>query len=220
MNDNGGQAFLFADLAGFTQLTEAHGDHEAADQAGRHADSMRSLAREYEAELVNVIGDAVMMRVPDAKDAVKVAVRIVDEVGAQHGIPAIRVGIDFGSAVERDGDYFGRAVNTAARVTELAGAGEVLLTDAVRTAAGDIGGFEISSRGNHALKGVRDTVGVFHAVRSGTDSEESLPIDPVCKMAVDPDERAGTVEHNGVSYSFCSPDCKDKFTDSPESFVS
>ena len=220
MNDNDGQAFLFADLAGFTQLTEAHGDYEAADQAGRHAESLRSLAQEYEAELVNVIGDAVMMRVPDAGKAIMVAIRIVDEVGGQHGVPAIRVGIDYGSAVERDGDYFGRVVNTAARVTDLAEAGEVLLTDAVRTAAGDIGGIEISSRGSHTLKGVSDKVGVFSAECLVCDPEERLPIDPVCKMAVDPNERAGTVEHSGVTYSFCSLDCKGKFSDSPESYVS
>ncbi len=219
MNDNDGQAFLFADLAGFTQLTEAHGDHEAADQSGRHAESLRSLAQEYGAELVNVIGDAVMMRVPDAGKAIMVAIRIVDEVGGQHGVPAIRVGIDYGTAVERDGDYFGRVVNTAARVTELAEAGEVLLTDTVRVAAGDIQGIEISSRGNHTLKGVRAPVGVFSAECLVCDPEKRLPIDPVCKMAVDPDQGAGTLDHRGITYRFCSEKCKEQFSRDPDRFV-
>ncbi len=219
MNDNDGQAFLFADLAGFTQLTEAHGDHEAADQAERHAESLRPLAREHGAEFVKVIGDAVMMRVPDAGQAVRVAVRIVDDVGAQHGVPAICVGIDYGSAAERGGDYFGRAVNTAARVTELADAGEVLLTEAVRSVAGDLDDVKISSHGNHSLKGLSESVDIFRATRSVADSDISLPIDPVCKMAVDPAHCAGTHEYKDVEYHFCSVDCKEQFSRNPERFV-
>ncbi len=213
------QAFLFADLAGFTQLTEAHGDHQAADLVERYADDLGSLASEYGADVVKTIGDAVMMRVPDACDAIAIGVRVVDEVGAQHGIPAVRVGIDYGPAAERGGDYIGRTVNTAARVTELAGAGEVLITDAVRSAAGNVEGSEVKDHGCHKLKGVTEDVVIYKAMVADTNSDEDLPIDPVCKMAVDPAHCVGSVEHKGVEYHFCSQGCKERFSRSPDSFV-
>ncbi len=213
------QAFLFADLAGFTQLTEAHGDHEAADLVERYADNLDLLASEYGADVVKTIGDAVMMRVPNACDAVAIGVRIVDEVGAQHGVPAVRVGIDYGPAAERKGDYIGRTVNTAARVTELAGAGEVLMTSAVQSTAGNVEGSEVKDHGCHKLKGISNELVIYRAFSTNTSSDEDLPIDPVCKMAVDPAHCVGSVEHGGIDYHFCSKDCMERFSSSPDSFV-
>ena len=54
--------FTFADLAGFTALTEAHGDQHAADLAGHFAAGMREIASEHGGEAVKAIGDAVMLR--------------------------------------------------------------------------------------------------------------------------------------------------------------
>jgi hypothetical protein len=101
--------FLFADLAGFTAMTEAHGDEEAADLAGEFCRAVRALLADHRAEEVKTIGDAMMIRAEDPSQAVELGLRIVEEVGAQHGFPAVRVGINTGPAVERDGDWFGRA---------------------------------------------------------------------------------------------------------------
>lgn len=220
MTSESENAYLFADLAGFTHLTEAHGDHEAADLVERYADTLGSLASEHSADVVKTIGDAVMMRVPDASDAVAIAVRIVDEVGAQHGVPAIRVGIDYGPAAERRGDYIGHTVNSAARVTELAGAGEVLMTDAVRIAAGATEGLKITDYGCYKLKGVSEEVAIFSAQPEKSSSDGILPIDPVCKMAVDPSRCVGSIEYKGIEYNFCSNACRERFSSNPDSFAS
>jgi len=65
------QTFLFADLAGFTALTEAHGDEQAADLVAGFCRTVRGLLPTYNGEEVKEIGDAVMIRVPKAADAVR-----------------------------------------------------------------------------------------------------------------------------------------------------
>ena len=206
--------FLFADLAGFTALTEAHGDTEAADLAERFCSSVESILPESGAQAVKSIGDAVMVRVEDAGAAVHVGLRIAREVGAQPGLPSVRVGMHTGAAVERDGDWFGAAVNTAARVSALARGGEVLVTDATRRAAEGADAVEFAEHGRHELRNVAEPVLVYRALRAGAVTR-SLPVDPVCRMAVDPTDSAGTLVHDGTEYHFCTYECVRAFAADP-----
>lgn len=119
-SDHAGQTFLFADLSGFTALTEAHGDEQAADLVGGFCAAVRRLLAEHQAHEVKAIGDALMLRAGDAAAAIRLGLRIVHDVGAQHGFPLVRVGMHTGLAVERDGDWFGTTVNLAARVSAAA----------------------------------------------------------------------------------------------------
>lgn len=120
--------FLFADLAGFTALTEAHGDASAAMIAGDFTAGVRKILGDFSAEEVKTIGDEVMIRVIDPDTAVRLGTRIVDDL-AFHGSPPIRVGMHSGPAVSREGDWFGATVNLASRVADAAKPGEVLITD-------------------------------------------------------------------------------------------
>src|SRR5829696_8309481 len=72
--------FLFADLAGFTAMTEAHGDELAADAVAEFCRDVHELLPEFEAEQIKSIGDAVMVRVPEASAAIRLAVRLIGEV--------------------------------------------------------------------------------------------------------------------------------------------
>lgn len=212
--------FLFADLAGFTVLTEAHGDERAADLAGEFAEAIRSALPEHGGEEVKCIGDAVMVRCADAGAAVRLGVRIVGRLGARHGFPSVRVGMNTGPAVERRGDWFGAAVNVAARVSGAAAGGEVLLTEATRLAAGPLDSIQLLARGRRALKNVSEPVRLYAAVRQGARSEAGLPIDPVCRMAVDPGHAAGALHHGGRRYVFCSLACAGAFAADPERYAS
>jgi len=211
--------FLFADLAGYTALTEAHGDDEAADLAGTFCGAVRELLPEYDAEDIKAIGDELMVRGRNAAKAIRLALRIVHEVGARHGFPAVRVGMHTGPAVERSGDWYGTTVNVAARVSTLASGGEVLLTAATRTAAGDLDGVELHSRGEVALKNIVEPVAIYTALRSGRHDAADLPVDPVCRMAVDPPHSAGTLVHDGAEYHFCSLRCVRAFAEHPERYA-
>jgi class 3 adenylate cyclase/YHS domain-containing protein len=213
------QTFLFADLSGFTALTEAHGDEQAADLVGGFCVAVRRLLAAHQAQEVKTIGDALMLRTGDAAAAIRLGLCIVHDVGAQHGFPLVRVGMHTGPAVEREGDWFGATVNLAARVSGAASGGEALLTAATRTAAGEVEEVELRERGRWAFRNVSAPVPVYAAVRQGARSTAGLPIDPVCRMAVDPWHSAGRLTHEGVEYCFCSLGCAGTFAQDPHSYT-
>jgi adenylate cyclase len=101
--------FVFADLAGFTALTEAHGDDSATTIAGDFTAAVRKILADYDADEVKTIGDEVMIRVADPNTAVRLGMRIVDEL-AFHGSPPVRVGMHSGPAIHRDGDWWAIAL--------------------------------------------------------------------------------------------------------------
>ena len=214
------QTFLFADLAGFTAMTEVHGDEVAADAVSDFCRGVAELLPEFGAEQVKSIGDAVMVRVPEASAAIDLAVRLIGEVGTRHGSLAVRVGVHTGPAVQRDGDWFGAAVNLAARVAAVAERGEVLMTDATRMAAGEaLSAYEIEQRPSQTFKNILEPV-VVHALTLASQPDVAdLPIDPVCRMAVDPRESDERRTHGGVDIWFCSAECAAVFERHPERYI-
>jgi adenylate cyclase len=211
--------FVFADIAGFTALTEAHGDEEAAALVGEFCAAVRSELAGSGGTEVKTIGDALMLRIDDPGAAVLLSLRITHELMHEHGAPAVRVGLHHGPAVERDGDYFGAAVNLAARVSGEASGGEVLLTASTAARAAVLDGVLYEPRGRRALRNVREPVELFAAVRAGESSEQALPSDPVCRMAVDPYRSAGRLTYEGTAYFFCSLACAAEFARQPELFT-
>jgi adenylate cyclase len=216
---DGEQTFLFADLAGYTALTEVHGDEQAADLVAEFCGSVRQLLPDRGAEEVKTIGDAMLIRTHDAAEAIALGLEIVDRVGRQHGFPIVRVGMHTGPAVERDGDWFGSTVNLAARVAGVASGGEVVVTAATRVAAEPLAGVEFRPRGRNELKNVAEPVDLHRAVAQGAEDDAGLPIDPVCRMAVDSEHSAGRLLHAGVEYRFCSLKCAAQFAAAPERFI-
>jgi adenylate cyclase len=160
-----------------------------------------------------------MLRIPDPGEAIQLGLKITHELMPGHGAPAVRVGLHHGSAIEREGDYFGAAVNLAARVSGVATGGEVLLTGHTAALAPELEGVFYEPRGREALRNVRDPVELFAAVRAGEASEGDFPIDPVCRMAVDPDRAAGRLMHEGSAYFFCTLTCAGAFARDPERYV-
>ena|SRR5947209_15964081 len=155
-------AFLFADIAGFTVLTEQHGDAHAAELAWRLRLGVEKQLG-HDAHVVKMLGDAVMVRIADPAEAAATALRIVSCALPAVGDPPVRVGIHWGPAIECDGDFFGAAVNVAARVASLAGPAEVLVTAEVAGAA-QRHGLMLDERGEHALRNVARPV-CLHVVR-------------------------------------------------------
>jgi class 3 adenylate cyclase len=207
--------FLFADLAGFTALTEAHGDEHAADLASEFSREASVLLGDYDATQIKTIGDALMLRVAEPAAAVSLGCALTRELMAEHGYPTIRVGMHSGPAVEREGDWFGATVNIAARISGLAGGGEVLLSDVTHAAAGEVDGVRFSDRGVQQLRNVARPVRVFAAVPTERVLRSTV-IDPVCRMAVDPQRSAGTLVYEGREYFFCSLECAARFASTPD----
>ena len=214
----GDATFLFADIAGFTALTEAHGDEQAVALVDEFAEAVQRELPAVRGEHVKSVGDALMLRVPDPADAIRLGLTITHDLLRGHEAPAVRVGLNHGSAVERDGDYFGSTINVAARVSALAGGGEVLVTGHTAALAPDLEGVVYESRGRQALRNVSEPVEIFAAFPLGRQVDE-LATDPVCRMAVDPQRAAGRLVHHQTPYFFCSLTCAAAFAQHPERYA-
>jgi adenylate cyclase len=120
-------AIAFADLAGYTRFTEEEGEEEALSLVERFVEGVTNTLPE-DARVVKTIGDEVMVVGNDVQALVDWA---VGYVGLFEERPEPRIGLHWGSALYRDGDYFGREINLASRVVARARGGEVLVTDSV-----------------------------------------------------------------------------------------
>jgi class 3 adenylate cyclase/YHS domain-containing protein len=211
--------FLFADLAGFTALTEAHGDERAAVLATEFCGRMRERAAEAGAEVVKTIGDAAMIRSERAGAAIALGLRILDSEGSRAEFPAVRVGMNSGPAVETGGDWFGATVNIAARVAALAAAGEVVLTQATfDLAGGALEGVRFERLGSRVLKNVSEPVVLLRASREGVVAGTVI-VDPVCRMTLAEGEWIGSLAFEGEVFHFCSMGCARRFSADPESYA-
>jgi adenylate cyclase len=148
----------FADLAGYTRLTEELGDEMAVDAVERFVESVENTLPE-DARIVKTIGDEVMVVASDTGGLVDWAVGFQELVQNERPLP--RIGLHFGEVVYRDGDYYGREVNLSARVVARAAGGEVLVTRPVVDAAG--AHLEFERIGEVKLKGFSETTELFLA---------------------------------------------------------
>lgn len=155
--------FLFSDLVGYTSLADSEGDDRAAEVALMLHRRVRDLLSGFGAEEVKALGDGIMLRCSDPAASIRLALRIVEELEAEPGFPALRVGVHTGSAVTRDGDWFGRGVNVAARLCSVAPGGEVLVSESTRRAAGRLWKIDFGERRVHWLRNVTEPVGVYSA---------------------------------------------------------
>jgi adenylate cyclase len=168
--------FLFADLVGFTALTDAEGDDRAADVALGLYERVRGLLSRYEAEELKTLGDGVALRCEEAGNGVTLAVRLVEELDSTPAFPAVRVGVHTGPAVQRQGEWYGRTVNVAARLCSAAGGGEVLVSEQARRAAGRLPKVEFGERRLHWLRNVTEPIAAHVAsVRSCSIARRFAP---------------------------------------------
>ena len=169
---DGRHTFLFSDLVGFTALTAERGDDGAADVALEFYRRVRALLPAHRAEEIKAIGDALMIRCEDPSLAIELGLSIVSELDEDPDFPAVRVGENTGTAVGREGDWYGAGVNVAARLCAAAGGGEVLVSEDTREAAGPLREVELGERRLHWLKNVTEPVAARIA-RAPEYSDES-----------------------------------------------
>ena len=207
--------FVFVDLAGFTALTEIHGDSDAADTVDLFVERVRESLGSGD-RLIKTIGDAVMLTAQDPAAAVGLTSRIVESTHRERHFPQTRVGLHNGTAVERGGDYVGSAVNLAARVAAQAGPDETLSTDAVATAASALG-VDVIDRGPFQLRNIADAVELFELLLC--PGMQGTVVDPVCRARIDRDQAQGRLRFADVEHWFCSLDCAALFAAQPERFT-
>jgi adenylate cyclase len=151
-------AIAFADLAGYTRLTEEQGEEEAVGAVERFVEAVEHTLPE-DARVIKTIGDEVMVVGSDPAALVDWAVGF-QELMTERPLP--RIGVHYGETMYRDGDYYGREVNLAARVAARSAGGEVVVTRPIVDAAGPH--LEFGRIGEVRLKGFTEATELFLAV--------------------------------------------------------
>jgi adenylate cyclase len=157
-------AIAFADLAGYTRLTEEAGELEAVDAVERFVEAVETSLPD-DARVIKTIGDEAMIVGSEPAGLTEWAVEFQRD-HSDRNLP--RIAVHYGNALFRDGDYFGRDVNIASRVAARVGGGEVLVTrPVVDRARGDL---EFDRIAEVRLKGFTESTEVFIARdRNGHD---------------------------------------------------
>ncbi len=155
----------FADLVGFTRLGERVPASELGAVAGRLGDLAAEVATEP-VRLVKMIGDAAMLVSFETAPVLDAVLDLIDAADAQgEDFPQLRAGVAAGEAIGRAGDWYGRPVNVASRVSSVAKTGSALATAEVKDAAAGAG-FRFSRVGRRRLKGVRHPVELYRVRRA------------------------------------------------------
>lgn len=156
-------AIGFLDISGYTRLTEERGDRAAAELVTRLATLVQRPSDRHGGKIVKLLGDGVMLHFRDPGNAVAAALEMLEALSAA-SMPPAHIGVDTGPVVFQGGDYFGRTVNVAARITERAQPGQVLVSQEVvdRVGSGDVA---FTVVGSFALKGVSQPVRLHLARR-------------------------------------------------------
>lgn len=198
--------FSIVDLAGYSALTEAHGDQGAADAATALYRATRELLGEYGSEELKTLGDAVLLRSDRAGDALSLAARLVCDVGAREGGLGLRAGLDTGPALHRDGEWFGSVLNRAARIVDFAERGAVLLSGATHAAALSEGSPTRFHRlGTRAVKNIPEPLEIYEMCHG--NGQSGLAVDPVCRMLLDPERAPESRDGEDGKVYFCSHAC-------------
>jgi adenylate cyclase len=151
----------FADLVGFTSLSERADVEQVSELVARFTDTAAQVA-EAPVRLVKMIGDEAMLAAPDPEPLLASLLDLVDAAG-RRGLPELRVGVAAGTAIERAGDWYGRPVNLASRITDNGRPGAVLASEDVVERVDS--GFAFEHVGEASLKGIDGPVALYRVTR-------------------------------------------------------
>ena len=160
---------VFTDLVGFTEFTAVRGDAEAVELLARQEELVQE-ALPAGARLVKELGDGLLLWFPDALSALLTAIDLQSRFEADAAITErplwVRIGLHWGQQTVRRLDLIGHDVNVAARIVDVAGPGEVLLSQATRSALGGaITDISFEELGPVVMKGIPEPVALFRAWR-------------------------------------------------------
>jgi class 3 adenylate cyclase len=201
----------FVDLAGFSALTDVHGDAAAIRVLKRFEgfvdDALGGLGPP-----IKWIGDEAMFGFPDPATALEVLGRLLPACRAEPEIPLTRTGLNHGPVLRRANDLFGSTVNIAARITAKAAPGQLLATEPVASVA-TASGIVAKAIGQVKLRSIADRVPLYSIELAPVS--DPVWICPVCKMHA-PFEAYRKAMLTGPW--FCSARCAEAYWQSPDTY--
>jgi adenylate cyclase len=162
----------FADLVGFTSLSQQLDDADLAAVVNSFETTAYDIVAEHNGRVVKMIGDEVMFEVDNPAAGVEIALDLADAFHRAELVSDVRVGLAYGPALAREGDLYGPTVNLAARLVGIAYAGAVVTSAEVREALGDDARFHFRSLRARHLKHIGRVQ--LHTVRRAGDTAESM----------------------------------------------
>lgn len=150
-------AVVFTDLEGFTAFTDTHGDAAAVKLIDEHRQLAGPVVRQWSGKILKTLGDGLLCTFPDAEPGVRGALELLETAPAPL---RLRAGVHVGEAVVSKGDVMGHVVNVAARITETAGGGEVVVSAEAAARVGDVPNLRFGKVKSRRLKGVSERVGI------------------------------------------------------------
>jgi class 3 adenylate cyclase len=161
---SGMTAILFADIADSTALTERLGDAAFRAKARELDAKLRTVIRDQAGTPIEgkLLGDGVLAVFTSARQGIEAALACARS-GDASGLP-LHLGLHAGDVIREDNNVYGGAVNIASRIAGLSAAGEVLVSETVRSLARTSGGVSFEDRGRRRMKGVGETVRVWAVV--------------------------------------------------------
>jgi len=211
------RVFLIADLSGYTALTEAHGGISASKIVKRYFAIVQDCLQ-GDSQLVETIGDEVVIVGSDAANLIQVALRLREKVENEPNFPAVHIGIHAGNVMEQDGKFFGSAINIASRTAAYARAGQILCTQAAMERIADKSAIPYQPLGEISFKNIVEPISIFE-IHAGHSKPNVNVTDPVCRMQFKPETAAGRLNYQGQNYFFCSFECASAFAARPELYI-
>jgi adenylate cyclase len=149
---------------------------------------------------------------------VRAALDIRAAAAVQPAFLATRLGLHCGPVLCREGDYVGRTVNIAARITAQAAPHQLLVSDHARVEASGLEGLLFTPVGRRILKGVNDEIELFDVKSSAEELAGPRIVDPVCGMLLNIGTAPTRVTVDGTEHVFCSEHCLQRFTEDPDRY--
>jgi adenylate cyclase len=145
-------AIGFADLVGFTALSQQVSDLELAEIVGRFEALAFDSVTAHGGRVAKMIGDEAMFVVDDVGDAVDTALSLAEAYADDDILSDVRVGLAYGDVLSLEGDYYGPVVNLASRIVNIAVPGAVVVSQPVVDALSDDGRFAFHGLRPRSLK--------------------------------------------------------------------
>ena len=158
----------FADLVGFTALSQQVDAHELAGVVDRFESIAYDTVNLLGGRVVKMIGDEVMFSVPDEASAVEIALSLSETYRDDDELSDVRVGLAAGPVLQREADLYGPVVNRASRIVNIAFPGSVVVSGEIVDSLADAEGITSKSIGSRNLKDI-GKVPLFLVRRASTE---------------------------------------------------
>ena len=195
-------AILIADLSGYTSLTDTHGAAAAADLIEKYIGILeKSLVGS--SRFHQRTGDEVLVVSSSADDLLGTATALIKNTSSEHEFLLVHGGLHYGKILKRNEDYYGTTINLTSRIAGKASPGTLWCSEDFVKALMNAEDSRFEAKGKHSFKNLPSETEVFELI---IDHDETLYIDPVCRMLIRDKENALSHPENKDIY-FCSEAC-------------